>query len=638
MRLCPKCGKKTQEARCPDDGTATLVLAQNPDAKLVEGTEVNGRYRIGHIIGQGGFGAVYKAKNMATDQDIAIKLLAVSLDSDDSDMIQRFFAEAQVTASLKHPNTIRVFDFGQAESGALYIAMELLSGRPLNEELRDRVSRAQVFREEEVITIGSQVLRSLSEAHLASLVHRDLKPHNIFLHAVEGDDPVVKVLDFGIAKKLGSNMTGTGKAFGTPTYMSPEQAQNKAIDRRSDLYSLGCVLYQLVAGRPPFDGENPLSVLLSHVAEAPPDLRQTARTPISEPFVRVVERAMSKLPEERFGNAMEMRQALEACRGADRSESARMLAVAAAHGVTSQETEAATDGYDAVGTPARTMAYQVASTPRSGEKPIPPPPLGKAPEATVPRAPIVAPTAVSGRIAPASVSQPVAAVIPVRRVSDVAAAQFAFESEAAPDPDPDPLQAPPTAPAKSKAPIVLALAGLAVVAVVAAVLLSGQPDPQAPATASAPVPAAAQPEPTKVAAVAPPAVEPAKAAESAKAAPVETKVSADNPVYVDVVTDPAGADVLMDGKVVGKTPYSFKFTDDAAKTASLHLEGFADKDVEVLARHKPQFKTSLRRLSDDEVKAAEAKKKDGKPKPSGGGKKTGDKGPGESKILEERLD
>ena len=615
MRLCPKCGKKTAEARCPDDGTATLVLAQNPDAKLTSGTEVNGRYRIDKIIGQGGFGAVYKAKNLATDQDIAIKLLAVSLDSDDSDMIQRFFAEAQVTASLKHPNTIRVFDFGQTEGGALYIAMELLSGRPLNEELRERLAVGQVFSEDEIIAIGSQVLRSLAEAHLANLVHRDLKPHNIFLHDVEGDDAVVKVLDFGIAKRLGSNMTGTGKAFGTPTYMSPEQAQNKGVDRRSDLYSLGCVLYQLAAGRPPFDGENPLSVLLAHVAEPAPDLRQTARTPLSEPFLRVVERALAKSADDRFGTAIEMRQALEQCRGAQRSVMGTPLEPTGPAMAGGEEGGGSqTSGYDVAQAPSRTVAYQMPQTPsKASAAPalsalIPPPPVGKAPEASSVLAPI-APTAV-------------ATLAPVRRPSDVAIE----------------VQEPaPVAKSASKGPLVLVGVGLAIAALIAVVVLTGaKPDPAPVATK----PADAADLKVAVAPIKPePVVDKPAEPKTAPAVPPVATVPA-GPLDVEVVTEPAGADILMGGKVIGQTPYKVRVAGDAAVAATLHMDGYADKDLDIGRGNYPQFKASLRKLNEAEVSAEAARKNAGKPKggskrPPGGGERP--KGT-ENNILNERLD
>ena len=619
MRLCPKCGKKIREARCPDDGTATLVLAQNPDAKLTEGTEVNGRYRIDKIIGQGGFGAVYKAKNLATDQDIAIKLLAVSLDSDDSDMIQRFFAEAQVTASLKHPNTIRVFDFGQTEGGALYIAMELLSGRPLNEELRERVSVGKVFSEDEIITIGSQVLRSLAEAHLANLVHRDLKPHNIFLHEVEGDDSVVKVLDFGIAKRLGTNMTGTGKAFGTPTYMSPEQAQNKAVDRRSDIYSLGCVLYQLAAGRPPFDGENPLAVLLAHVAEPPPSLRDTARTPLSDRFLKVVDRALAKSADDRFATAIEMRQALELCRGADRSATATAREAAApAMASAADFIDEATSGCDAAQAPSRTVAYQIPTTPARGAAPvqppalgpaIPPPPAGKGPESSAVMAP-VAPTAV-------------ATTAPARRPSDAAIAQ----QDAAPLPR-----------KRNKGALLLVGGGLAIVAIVAAVVLGGakaEPPVDAKPGEGPDVKAVAALQPAAGSEPRAPVAEPTVAAPEPKAV---NNVPA-GPLDIEVVSDPAGADVLLAGKVVGQTPYKVRVQGDEPVAATLHAEGYADKDFDIGRGNYPQFKANLRKLDEVEASAEAAKKSAGKSK--GGGKKggSGERTKGsDDNILNERLE
>ncbi|HAN32706.1 MAG TPA: hypothetical protein DCQ06_14025 [Myxococcales bacterium] len=312
-RLCPLCGLQSEELRCPEDGTVTLLLTEMPDHRLLSGQEVNERYVIDKMIGRGGFGAVYRATSLATGQPVAIKVMGISLLHDDAEQIQRFYAEAQITAGLKHPNTIRVFDFGQTSEGALYIAMELLSGQELTDLMRQRRKENRTLTQQETITIALQVLRSLSEAHLKGLVHRDLKPHNIFLNEVPGDEPAVKVLDFGIAKRLGSQLTGTGQAFGTPAYMSPEQAQNKAVDGRSDLYSLAIVMFQCVTGSCPFEGENPLAVLLAHVNQPAPDVMQQSQTPITEQFAAIIERALSKRGEDRFDDAQQMRRALEAC-------------------------------------------------------------------------------------------------------------------------------------------------------------------------------------------------------------------------------------------------------------------------------------------------------------------------------------
>jgi serine/threonine-protein kinase len=610
MRLCPKCGKKTQEARCPEDGTATLVLAANPDSRLTEGIEINGRYRIREMIGQGGFGAVYKATNIATDQDMAIKLLAVSLDSDDADMVQRFFAEAQVTASLKHPNTIRVFDFGQTEGGALYIAMELLSGKSLNDLMKLRGTDGKVLTEDETINIGVQVLRSLAEAHLANLVHRDLKPHNIFLHEVEGDDPVVKVLDFGIAKRLGSNMTGTGKAFGTPSYMSPEQAQNKKVDRRSDLYSLGCVLYQCVSGHTPFEGDNPLAVLLSHVTDTAPDLRIEARTAVSDSFIRVLERALSKDPNDRFSSAIEMRQALEAARGSEKTETPRMTGLD--FQLPQDGTIERTAGYDtgAAGSNTnaaepRTAAYLPAATPR----PTPnrgSTPTGGGPDAFDEPGPtmmgdVVQPDllgAGKGRKGPGGAPSGIGTApngpAPIQ-VAQPGAQTMAFLGRAAElgltPAEPEAAATPPT---KKKGVPVLALvvAGLVVAGGALAVLLAGGEEPaqdaaavlgqQQAGLAAAETPSGAA-SGTAGAAAQPPAPNPPQQAQTAEAtaAPgagadavtAPDAASEDQPVTVTLASTPPGAAVSVAGKEVGKTPMPLMVVGNAKLDVVLRLQG-----------------------------------------------------------------
>lgn len=594
-RLCPKCGKKSEEARCPEDGTATLVLAANPDSRLAEGTEVNGRYRIRNMIGQGGFGAVYRATNIATDQDMAIKLLAVSLDSDDSDVIQRFFAEAQVTASLKHPNTIRVFDFGQTEGGALYIAMELLSGRPLNDVLKRRAAEGRVMTEEETTTIGIQVLRSLAEAHLAQLVHRDLKPHNVFLHEVEGDDAVVKVLDFGIAKRLGSNLTGTGKAFGTPSYMSPEQAQNQKIDHRSDLYSLGCVLYQCVTGKPPFDGDDPLAVLLAHVTRPPPDLRTAAATPVSEAFVAVVEKALAKLPEERFATALEFRQALEACRSRHRAEtslggysrpSANVLAADAPERSPVDRTVAYVDGHDE-----RTSAY------------------------VSPVGPITSPTA---------------------------KAQKALAAWAKPEVQADDEEAVPAGNRRSGKKLLAIGAAIAATVAAVGILATGNSgagnqaqektveESAAGAVAANAAKAPGQAGTENAEKAGKPAAEPAgdKAAEAQKAS--ELSKTAEDPkaaaaeVEVALESDPPGATVLVGRDTLGKTPLPLKVPANGRVDALLRLNGYRDLDVALLASEAP------RRL----VKLTENRT----PKVVNPGKKVGDPKSDQKKKDSEKLD
>ena len=264
LRRCPLCGQTTDESRCPVDGMATLVArpVKADLTALTPGTLIGGKYKILAQIGRGGFGAVFRCQHIGTGQDVAVKVLA--LPGGENDVVfQRFFLEARSTAGLGHPNTLRVFDFGQDQTGACFLVMELLDGRTLADELRDRLARGEVFTEMEALAIGDAVLRSLAEAHEKGLIHRDIKPHNIFLHEVQGDDPTVKVLDFGIAHSAElaaqNALTQTGQVLGTPSYMSPEQAQGLPVDRRSDLYSVGVVLYELVTGTTPFAGNTPVS-------------------------------------------------------------------------------------------------------------------------------------------------------------------------------------------------------------------------------------------------------------------------------------------------------------------------------------------------------------------------------------------
>jgi serine/threonine protein kinase len=299
---------------------ATLV-SRPPKADLdalTPGTMVGGKYKIVKQIGRGGFGSVFRCQHIGTGQDVAVKVLA--LPGGENDVVfQRFFLEARSTAGLGHPNTLRVFDFGQDASGACFLVMELLDGRTLADELRERLKRNEVFTEMEALAIGDAVLRSLTEAHEKGLIHRDIKPHNIFLHEVHGDDPTVKVLDFGIAHSAElaaqTALTEAGQILGTPSYMSPEQAQGLPVDRRSDLYSVGIVLYELVTGATPFVGDTPVSTLYQHVHQLPPPLRDRARVVLSDDFVRVVERAIAKRPQDRYPDAPSMRQALMGKRG-----------------------------------------------------------------------------------------------------------------------------------------------------------------------------------------------------------------------------------------------------------------------------------------------------------------------------------
>lgn len=313
-RFCPLCGAETAAAFCPADQVATFTLqAQSDAAVFAPGDLIAGKYRVLRKLGQGGFGAVYEADHTGGLGKVALKMLALADQSIED--VRRFYREAQVTAQLRHANTVRVFDVGQAEGGALFIAMELLTGKSLEETIKTAAQQGRVVDHEMAIAIAIDVLKSLSEAHGKGLVHRDLKPANLMLTDVDGD-LVVKVLDFGIAHVQDSSLTGTGRALGTPAYMSPEQCTAGNVDARSDLYALGVILFRCVCGRAPFVDPNPLTVMFAHASQEPPELLTYTKTPVSEAFAMAVMRALSKSPELRFASAKEMRLALEFARSA----------------------------------------------------------------------------------------------------------------------------------------------------------------------------------------------------------------------------------------------------------------------------------------------------------------------------------
>lgn len=270
------------------------------------------RYRILEEIGRGGYAIVYRATDLQTGQDIALK--TIHPDAPQSqEVIERFKREAILASKLRHPNTVQVYDYGV--EGTFYLAMELLEGHPLTEELNGHdgidVDRA--------VAIGCAILASLSEAHTHGIVHRDIKPENIFLKRLPSGSQRVKVLDFGIAKLTGAaqrqqNMpalTMMGRAMGTPTYMSPEQAQAKPVTASSDLYAVAVLLYELIDGVPPFQGEDAMEVMLKHVNDPPPPLARAglSRSRINHTLLR----ALEKHPDDRFANASAFLAALQEC-------------------------------------------------------------------------------------------------------------------------------------------------------------------------------------------------------------------------------------------------------------------------------------------------------------------------------------
>lgn len=270
------------------------------------------RYEILQRIGSGGMGAVYVGRQRAVDRKVALKVLRADLMSNDH-VRQRFRREAEIMAKLKHPNTVQLIDYGETEDGLAVMVLELLEGKPLNDRLKEGPLPMT-----ECLKVGEEIAASLAEAHLYGLVHRDLKPANIFL-ARSGPSVHAKVLDFGIARLLdeeATRLTSTGQVFGTPRYMSPEQAMSTGdVDARSDLYSLGLIIYECAVGQPPFVAQTSIQYLSAHTTQAPPKLREAK--PDAPPALELlIDACLAKDPADRPATAEDVGRALQAIRRA----------------------------------------------------------------------------------------------------------------------------------------------------------------------------------------------------------------------------------------------------------------------------------------------------------------------------------
>jgi serine/threonine protein kinase len=294
------------------------------------GRYLDGNWFLERKIGEGAMGSVYLAQQRNVDRKVAIKLLHRSM-SQSEEFVTRFLLEAEIATKINHPHCVIVLDYAKTEDGQLYIVMEYLEGMGLDE----RIQRADLSLGE-ILRIGRQVASALIAAHGVRVVHRDLKPENIVVLNVE---PVfVKVLDFGIAKNLDSDveLTKAGQIFGTPEYMSPEQCQGQPVDQRSDLYSLGCILYEMISGQPPFVGNTPVAVIMAHLTE---DVRQlsTRKYPDVQPsFVRLVLGLLAKNPEDRITSAKEVDRLL--------AEEQRRLERASSYGHSDRAPQILVDG------------------------------------------------------------------------------------------------------------------------------------------------------------------------------------------------------------------------------------------------------------------------------------------------------
>ncbi len=293
------------------------------------GKEIAGQFRVVERIGVGGMGAVYRAEQPEMNRSVAVKILHAKYLSR-ADLVARFRREARAMSQLSHPNTARVFLYGQLEDGTCYFVMEYLRGKNLA-----RVVREQGPMEPgRAIDVMVQVCGALEEAHRAGIIHRDLKPENIFLTTQGGIEDFPKVLDFGLAKVTEQQMrpgslvlTREGMVFGTPEFMSPEQAQGKKLDPRSDIYSLACIMYEMLTGKLPFEAKRPMEYIKLHVDAVPRPLSECAPgRSFPAGLQEVLYKALAKDPNDRFGSAAEFAQALrDVARGRLRTTALRAL-------------------------------------------------------------------------------------------------------------------------------------------------------------------------------------------------------------------------------------------------------------------------------------------------------------------------
>ncbi|HEX8951284.1 MAG TPA: protein kinase [Polyangia bacterium] len=292
------------------------VDATQPEDPLV-GRIIADRYRVLAPLGRGGMGAVYRVEHVMLKKELALKFLHAELGRLE-EVARRFEREAEAAARLDHPNIVAVTDFGRTADGMLFLVMELLQGESLTSVIRpDGVGRPLPV--ERALHIERQILRALEHAHASGIVHRDLKPDNVMIIARDGERDIVKLLDFGIAKITaptdgapGEALTQAGVVFGTPEYLSPEQAMGEEADRRADLYSAGVVLYEMLTGKRPFEAPSKVTVVSMHLTQKAVPVTQAAPgAGVPKWLERVVERAMAKKRDERYATAQEVLQALD---------------------------------------------------------------------------------------------------------------------------------------------------------------------------------------------------------------------------------------------------------------------------------------------------------------------------------------
>lgn len=311
-KRCPTCERQfdASEAFCSNDGTA-LEPWRGSDPGV--GRLVLGRYRLVRRLGAGGMGVVYAAEQVGLGRVVAVKLLRADRLGDEEAHV-RFWREARAVSRLRGPHTVRIFDFGEEVGGELVLVMEHLEGRTLREHLRERGRLSEA----EVVGLLREVAEALGEAHAAGVVHRDVKPENVFVEDAPSGRRVARVLDFGVAwieADEGQALTSTSQVPGTPAYVSPERVAGEAVDARSDVYALGVMAYELLVGQPPFVAGTAWEVLSAHLGGEPAPF--PAEIQVSEGLQALVWRCLAKAPALRPSDGAELGAALEALAGGE---------------------------------------------------------------------------------------------------------------------------------------------------------------------------------------------------------------------------------------------------------------------------------------------------------------------------------